>query len=73
MIYHSKMFCRLHDEVEAFTRWISPSPAEDEIRGLVVSLVSTAVTSAFPDAQVLPFGSFETKLYLPAGYARFPI
>ncbi|KAH6902452.1 hypothetical protein BKA70DRAFT_1306935 [Coprinopsis sp. MPI-PUGE-AT-0042] len=48
----------LHREVEAFTTWISPSPIEDEIRGLVAK---------FPDANVLPFGSYETKLYLPLG------
>lgn len=59
---------RLHDEVEAFVNWISPSPVEDEVRGMIVTLVSDAVTSAFPDAKVLPFGSFGTKLYLPLGY-----
>lgn len=57
----------LHDEVEAFVNWISPSPVEDEVRGMIVTLVSDAVTSAFPDAKVLPFGSFGTKLYLPLG------
>jgi hypothetical protein len=59
---------RLHKEVEAFVNWISPTPVEDEVRGMIVTLVSKAVTSAFPDAQVLPFGSFGTKLYLPLGY-----
>ncbi|TFK36381.1 hypothetical protein BDQ12DRAFT_699647 [Crucibulum laeve] len=57
----------LHREVEAFVNWISPSPVEDEIRGLIVSQVSNAVKKAFPDAQVLPFGSYQTKLYLPLG------
>ncbi len=47
--------------------YISPTPVEDEVRSLIVALVSKAVTSAFPDAQVLPFGSYETKLYLPLG------
>jgi len=60
--------CRLHREVEAFVNYISPTPIEDEIRSLVVDLVSKAVTQAFPDAQVKPFGSFGTKLYLPLGY-----
>jgi len=59
---------RLHNEVEAFVNWISPTPVEDEVRGMIVALVSKAVTSSFPDAQVLPFGSFGTKLYLPLGY-----
>jgi non-canonical poly(A) RNA polymerase PAPD5/7 len=60
--------CRLHREVEAFVNYISPTPVEDEVRSLVVDLVSRAVTQAFPDAEVKPFGSFGTKLYLPLGY-----
>jgi non-canonical poly(A) RNA polymerase PAPD5/7 len=47
---------------------MSPSQVEHEIRELVVALVSRAITSAFPDARIIPFGSFETKLYLPNGY-----
>ncbi|KAF8334537.1 hypothetical protein F5887DRAFT_990478 [Amanita rubescens] len=57
----------LHREVEAFTNWISPTPVEDEIRGLIVNCITKAVTQQFPDAQVFPFGSYETKLYLPLG------
>ena len=60
---------RLHNEVEAFVKYISPTPVEDEVRSLIVALVSQAVTKTYPDAQVLPFGSYETKLYLPLGYA----
>jgi non-canonical poly(A) RNA polymerase PAPD5/7 len=59
---------RLHREVEAFVNYVSPTPVEDEVRSLVVDLVSKAVTQAFPDAKVKPFGSFGTKLYLPLGY-----
>ncbi|KAF5372800.1 hypothetical protein D9757_011118 [Collybiopsis confluens] len=57
----------LHKEVEAFTNWISPSPVEDEIRGLLVDRIKSAVMSKFSDAQVFPFGSYATKLYLPTG------
>ena len=46
---------------------MAPTPIEDEIRGLVIQLVSKAIMSAFPDARILPFGSYETKLYLPDG------
>lgn len=53
--------------MEAFTSWISPTPVEDEIRGLIVTGITRAVTEHFPDAQVFPFGSYETKLYLPLG------
>lgn len=61
---------RLHLEVEAFANWMSPTSEEDEVRGLIVSLISQAVTKRFPDARVLPFGSYATKLYLPLGYAQ---
>ncbi|PCH37934.1 hypothetical protein WOLCODRAFT_148891 [Wolfiporia cocos MD-104 SS10] len=57
----------LHRDVEAFVKYISPTPEEDEVRSLVVELISRTVRRAFPDAQVLPFGSYETKLYLPVG------
>ncbi|KAF9065446.1 hypothetical protein BDP27DRAFT_1404788 [Rhodocollybia butyracea] len=57
----------LHKEVEAFTKWISPSPVEDEIRSLLVERIQTAISSRFPDAKILPFGSYATKLYLPTG------
>jgi non-canonical poly(A) RNA polymerase PAPD5/7 len=46
---------------------MSPTEVEEEIRGLVIALVSNAITNAFPDAQIIPFGSYETKLYLPNG------
>lgn len=58
---------RLHREVHAFVKYISPSPIEDEIRSLIVQLITNAVTKAYPDARVLPFGSYQTKLYLPLG------
>ncbi|KAG7092965.1 hypothetical protein E1B28_009266 [Marasmius oreades] len=57
----------LHTEVEAFTKYISPSAVEDEIRQLIVDMVSSAIKSRYPDAQVHPFGSYATKLYLPTG------
>jgi non-canonical poly(A) RNA polymerase PAPD5/7 len=57
----------LHKEVEAFVEYVAPTQAEDEVRGLIVSLITRAVVRNFPDAKVFPFGSFETKLYLPSG------
>ncbi|KAI9446546.1 hypothetical protein H4582DRAFT_1906504 [Lactarius indigo] len=57
----------LHREVGAFVRYISPTEEEDEVRSLVVTLISQAITKRFPDAKVLAFGSYETKLYLPLG------
>ncbi|KZS90028.1 Nucleotidyltransferase [Sistotremastrum niveocremeum HHB9708] len=55
----------LHREALAFTNWISPTPEEHEIRSLVVQQIERVVKRAFPDATLLPFGSFQTKLYLP--------
>ena len=59
---------RLHREVDAFVRYVSPTREEDEVRSLVVAQISQAITRKFPDAKVLAFGSYETKLYLPLGY-----
>lgn len=58
---------RLHKEVEAFVEYVSPTKAEDEVRALIVNLITRAVSRNFPDARIFPFGSFETKLYLPSG------
>lgn len=60
-------FSRLHREVDAFVKWISPSPVEDEIRSLIVIQISNVIRSVFADAAVYPFGSYSTKLYLPLG------
>ncbi|KIY46859.1 Nucleotidyltransferase, partial [Fistulina hepatica ATCC 64428] len=56
-----------HDEVRAFVEWISPKPHEDEIRGLVVERITQVIVDRFPDAEITPFGSYGTKLYLPHG------
>ncbi|THH11994.1 hypothetical protein EW145_g279 [Phellinidium pouzarii] len=57
----------MHKEVEAFLIYISPTPIEHEVRWMVVQLISNAIEKTYPDAKVLPFGSFGTKLYLPQG------
>ncbi|RDX46948.1 hypothetical protein OH76DRAFT_1385988 [Lentinus brumalis] len=57
----------LHKEVEAFVEYMSPTPIEDEVRSLTVQLISNAIVKSYRDAKVLPFGSYETKLYLPLG------
>ena len=53
--------------MEAFVKYISPTHEEDEVRSLVVTLISQAISTKFPDAKVFAFGSYETKLYLPLG------
>lgn len=54
-------------EVKAYANYISPTLAEHEVRSMLIKLISNAVKKSFPDALVLPFGSYETKLYLPTG------
>jgi len=46
---------------------MSPTPEEDQVRKMTVEMISRAITQEFPDAKVMPFGSYETKLYLPSG------
>jgi non-canonical poly(A) RNA polymerase PAPD5/7 len=58
---------RLHKEVSSFVEYISPSPMEHETRAMIISIIEKTITQKYPDAKVLPFGSFETKLYLPLG------
>ncbi|KAL1742156.1 hypothetical protein HDZ31DRAFT_84324 [Schizophyllum fasciatum] len=57
----------LHTEIKAFDSWISPTPAEDEVRSMIVLLIAKIIQDKFPDAEVRPFGSYGTKLYLPHG------
>ncbi|KAF8516959.1 hypothetical protein BU17DRAFT_92345 [Hysterangium stoloniferum] len=57
----------MHEEVKAFVAYISPTFEEHEIRGLVVEAITRAIHSAWPDATVSAFGSYQTKLYLPLG------
>jgi DNA polymerase sigma len=61
-------FSILGFKVASFVNWISPSPVEDEIRGLIVTKISQIISATFADARVFPFGSYQTKLYLPMGY-----
>lgn len=48
-------------------KYISPTWEEDEVRALVITMISQAISKRFPDAKVSAFGSYETKLYLPLG------
>ena len=57
----------MHDEVDAFVKYMSPTPVEDEVRALSVMLIANAIRKTYSDAEVLPFGSYDTKLYLPQG------
>ncbi|KIJ44262.1 hypothetical protein M422DRAFT_30412 [Sphaerobolus stellatus SS14] len=57
----------LHKEVKAFVNYLSPTPEEHAVRGMVIEMITRAVQTSWPDAQISAFGSYETKLYLPLG------
>ncbi|CAD6884419.1 unnamed protein product [Tilletia controversa] len=57
----------LHREIMAFDQWLMPTTAELECRDMVIALIRKAIQSKWPDADVRPFGSHNTQLYLPEG------
>jgi len=57
----------LHREVEAFYQYLSPTEEEHAVREMIIRTIERAIVGAFPDARLKPFGSFETRLYLPMG------
>lgn len=54
-------------EIGSFVAYIRPTREEDELRLMIIEMIRRAVTMQWPDADVVPFGSFGTKLYLPGG------
>lgn len=48
-------------------KYITPTSVEHEVRAMIVQLISEGIKASYPDAEVMPFGSFGTKLYLPDG------
>ncbi|KAL4706160.1 hypothetical protein ACJJTC_013625, partial [Scirpophaga incertulas] len=55
----------LHEEIEHFFNYMSPTETEHLVRTTVVSRIRTAILSLWPQARVEVFGSFRTGLYLP--------
>lgn len=51
----------------AFTTWISPTGAEHEYKKLLIRRMKDLIEPMFPGSTLLPFGSYETTLYLPTG------
>ncbi|KAJ3886582.1 hypothetical protein GG344DRAFT_69556 [Lentinula edodes] len=56
-----------HQEIVAFEEWISPTPAEKEVRIFTIEAIVKALKVIYPRATVSAFGSTETGLYLPSG------
>ncbi|CAG9860616.1 unnamed protein product [Phyllotreta striolata] len=55
----------LHQEIEHFYHYMSPTEAEDKIREEVVARIEKIIISKWPEAKVEIFGSYRTGLYLP--------
>lgn len=60
----------LTQELKDFVDFISPSREEHKIRQYVHRRIQRTVERLWPDAQVIVFGSFETRLYLPSRYVE---
>lgn len=57
--------CRLHQEIDHFYEYMSPTLTEHRIRGDVILRIEKIIQSLWPEAQVQVFGSYRTGLYLP--------
>ncbi|CAH0717540.1 unnamed protein product, partial [Brenthis ino] len=55
----------LHEEIEHFYMYMSPTETEHLVRSTVVSRIRGAILALWPQARVEVFGSFRTGLYLP--------
>jgi len=56
----------LHEEIEDFYAWVSPTPHSHQSRLDVVERVRSCVSQVWPAARLEIFGSFKTGLYLPS-------
>ncbi|KOB73971.1 Trf4-1, partial [Operophtera brumata] len=55
----------LHEEIEHFYMYMSPTETEHMVRSTVVNRIRGAILALWPQARVEVFGSFRTGLYLP--------
>lgn len=60
---------RLHEEIEDFFSYMSPTLEEHSVRLLVVERLTKCIKGLWPTAHVEIFGSFRTGLYLPTRYS----
>lgn len=56
----------LQKELGDFVHYISPSPAEHNMRKFVIKRIEEVIHNVWPDAKLEIFGSFNTHLYLPS-------
>ncbi|OCF40096.1 hypothetical protein I317_06109 [Kwoniella heveanensis CBS 569] len=57
----------LNEEINAFYKYVSPTREEFEVRLFMIELITRTLLKLWPDAEVTPFGSWQTQLYLPQG------
>ncbi|KAK9510875.1 hypothetical protein O3M35_005563 [Rhynocoris fuscipes] len=63
--YDIRPIVALHQEIEDFYNYMSPTPEEHCMRRQVVRNIEAIVLELWPAARVEVFGSFRTGLYLP--------
>ena len=64
--YASDLLDMLHEEIDDYVQFISPTDAEHRLRQITVQRLEAVAQSIWPNALVQVFGSFETQLYLPS-------
>ncbi|XP_077302789.1 terminal nucleotidyltransferase 4B-like isoform X2 [Arctopsyche grandis] len=62
---YSRGVIGLHEEIEQFYAYMSPTPVEHKVRAHAVRRITDAVRRLWPHARVEVFGSYRTGLYLP--------
>ncbi|RWS15748.1 non-canonical poly(A) RNA polymerase PAPD5-like protein [Dinothrombium tinctorium] len=55
----------LHEEIQHFYEYMSPTQEEQQMRSFVVKRIEKVIKNIWPYAKVEIFGSFRTGLYLP--------
>ena len=64
-LFHGLCGFRLHEEIEDFFQYMTPTPQEHQVRLAVVHRIIDVIMKIWPHASVQIFGSFHTGLYLP--------
>jgi len=55
----------LHEEIEDFVRWVSPTDEEKKMRQDILNRINAVVHQLWPQARVEIIGSYKTELCLP--------
>ncbi|KAI0839893.1 hypothetical protein F5Y06DRAFT_264950 [Hypoxylon sp. FL0890] len=59
------MATRLHKEIVDFYLWVRPRKFEEQMRNDMIKNLRTIIQKKWKDAELYPFGSFMSGLYLP--------